>query len=78
MKSKKSQLEEGIAILTAVQATFKKKSAADIEALRWREMFQAALACPLHHGSVPETVDYAASVADLGLHAFYSRYEREK
>lgn len=59
-------------------APIQRKSAADIEALRWREMFQAALSCPLHHGNASETVNYAAQVADLSIRKFYARYEREK
>jgi hypothetical protein len=65
----------------------KKKSAADIEALRWREMFQAALTGMLsHHGIETSATDShykiilneAALFADAGLVEFYRRYEREK
>lgn len=59
-----------------------KKSAADIEALRWREMFQAALAgyasraFPNTMGA-KNSVASAAQAADLGLREFYSRYRAE-
>lgn len=61
----------------------KKKSAADIEALRWREMFQAApfgiIAYEGYQPKVAECIASAAThMADLGLHEFYNRYEREK
>jgi len=64
-------------------APIQRKSAADIEALRWREMFQAALsgfACnpPAHNSNSKDIVNAACQAADLGLQAFYTRYEREK
>lgn len=59
-----------------------KKSASDIEALRWREIFQASLmglssrASGRNHDN--SDVVRAADMADKGLEEFYSRYEREK
>lgn len=63
--------------------TKKKKSAADIEALRWREMFQAALtgfaSRTFPNSMQAQTViESATQCADLGLREFYARYEREK
>jgi len=64
-------------------ATAPKKSAADIEALRWREMFQAALtgfASRTFPNSkeASQVISSATQCADLGLREFYARYEREK
>jgi hypothetical protein len=61
----------------------KRKSAADIEALRWREMFQAALtgfASRTFPNSkeASQVIASATQCADLGLREFYARYEREK
>lgn len=59
-----------------------KKSAADIEALRWREIFQAALSGIIREtpgdAKMDQVVKWAANAADLGLREFYSRYERER
>lgn len=57
-----------------------KKKASDIEALRWREMFQAAITgiCTDAEATTQNAVTTAAQVADLGLREFYARYEREK
>lgn len=60
-----------------------KKSAADIEALRWREMFQAALSgfafATATHGHQHDkgAVARAAMMADEGLVLFYNRYRQE-
>ncbi len=59
----------------------KKISAADIEALRWREMFQAALTGMIRESpgdaKMQEIVKWSASAADLGLREFYARYAKE-
>lgn len=59
-----------------------KKSAADIEALRWREMFQAALTGLLvkhdyHPKEGKRLASAAARMADLGIIEFYNRYTKE-
>lgn len=58
-----------------------KKSAADIEALRWRELFQAALtglsydARGRNHDQ--DMVQRAAAIADRALIEFHARYRAE-
>lgn len=59
-----------------------KKSAADIEALRWREMFQAAMsgcaARTFPNSMAPyQITEHAAQCADLGLREFHKRYRQE-
>ncbi len=68
-----------------------KKSAADIDALRWRDLFTAcASGIFAKHGIAGSTdnhsrntntkliMEEAAMAADLGMVLFYSRFEREK
>lgn len=57
------------------------KSAADIEALRWREMFTAFGAAMLteHKGKDWKIcLDAAASATDYGMILFHNRYTKEK
>ncbi len=84
MSQKEEDLKRNIEVLSAIREAFKpKKSAADIEALRWREMFQAALGGITANNMYdpPDAKKFilaASKLADLGLEQFYARYEREK
>lgn len=57
-----------------------KKSAADIEALRWREMFTQFGAALIIKGDLDykNALVRAASAADYGMTLFHTRYTKEK